>query len=77
MYFLFQVREKSQVWKWFNEVLIPATFADKWYNGKEERITEYIGNKRSILVGMPRLRQLRILKGTVCFAFQEKSTPLT
>ena len=40
-----------------------AIFAGDWYNGQEEEVTEYIGNKRSILVGMPRLRQLRIMKG--------------
>ena len=39
---------------------MPAAFVDDWYNGREERVSEYIGNKRSILVGMPRLRQLRV-----------------
>lgn len=39
-------------------------YAGKWYNGQRETTTEYIGNKRSILIGMPRLRQLRVLKGT-------------
>ena len=47
---------------------IEAIFTDDWYNGQEEKISEYIGNKRSILVGMPRLRQLRVMKSK-CFSF--------
>ena len=39
---------------------MPEVFVDDWYNGEREKVSEYIGNKRSILVGMPRLRQLRI-----------------
>lgn len=45
-----------------NEVFVGAIFPDDWYNSQEEKISEYIGNKRSILVGMPRLRQLRVKK---------------
>ena len=33
-----------------------------WYNGLEEKNDVYIGNKMSIMVGMPWLRQLRIKK---------------
>ena len=57
------MRDKPHLWKWFEDVLIPATFASEWYNGQKETITEYTGNKRTILIGMPRLRQLRVLKG--------------
>jgi len=67
--FCSQIRNSSQLWNWFDEVLIPATFAGEWYNGRKETTTEYTGNKRSILVGMPLLRQLRVSKGTKCFAF--------
>lgn len=45
-----------------NEVFVGAIYASNWYNGQEEKVSEYIGNKRSILVGMPRLRQLRIMQ---------------
>lgn len=61
--FFWQIKDKSQLWRWLEDVWIPASFAGKWYNGQEETSTEYIGNKMSILVGMPRLRQLRVLKG--------------
>lgn len=48
-----------------SEVFIEAIFSSNWYNGQEEKVSEYIGNKRSILVGMPRLRQLRIMKSKI------------
>lgn len=48
---------------------IPAIFTGDWYNDQEEEIEEYIGNKRSILVGMPRLRQLRVVKGIIIWPF--------
>lgn len=59
---LFQIKNNTQFWEWMNEVFVGAIFASNWYNGQEEKVSEYIGNKRSILVGMPRLRQLRIMK---------------
>jgi len=37
-----------------------GVFAGTWYNGQQENQTVYIGNKRSILVGMARARQLRV-----------------
>lgn len=59
---LFQIKNNVQFWEWMNEVFVGAIFPSNWYNGQEEKVSEYIGNKRSILVGMPRLRQLRIMK---------------
>ena len=42
---------------------IHDSYAGEWYNGQWEQTPEYIGNKVSMLVGMPRLRQLRIQEG--------------
>ena len=42
---------------------IHDSYAGDWYNGQRERTPEYIGNKVSALIGMPRLRQLRIKEG--------------
>jgi len=39
---------------------IPNIYAGHWYNGEEEKKKVYIGNKRSILLGMPRMRQVRV-----------------
>ena len=38
-------------------------YASEWYNKDKVKEQEYVGNKMSILLGMPRLRQLRIQKG--------------
>ena len=61
--FFLQIRNVTQFWRWLNNTFVLRIFAGDWYNGQEEEFTEYIGNKRSLLVGMPRLRQLRIMKG--------------
>ena len=42
------------------DVFLPGVFAGMWYNNQRENQTMYIGNKRSVLVGMPRARQLRV-----------------
>ena len=42
---------------------IHDSYAGEWYNGQLEQTPEYIGNKASMLIGMPRLRQLRIQEG--------------
>ena len=46
---------------------IHESYAGEWYNGQQEQTPEYIGNKVSILIGMPRLRQLRIQEGKLSF----------
>ena len=61
--FFLQIRNVTQFWRWLNNTFALRIFAGDWYNGQEEEFAEYIGDKRSILVGMPRLRQLRIMKG--------------
>lgn len=61
--YLLQVKNTSGLWKWLDDVVIPVVYAGEWYNGQKEPITVYTGNKLSILLGMPRLRQLRIKKG--------------
>jgi len=55
-----KVFNKTQYWSWLADVFLPGVFAGKWYNGQQESQTMYIGNKRSVLVGMARARQLRV-----------------
>lgn len=69
MTFYFQIRNVTLFWRWMKTSFIPAIFTGDWYNDQEEKIEEYIGNKRSILVGMPRLRQLRVVKGIIIWRF--------
>ena len=63
LYEIPQVKNTSQLWTWLEDVFIPVVYAGKWYNGQRETTAEYTGNKRSTLVGMPRLRQLRVIRG--------------
>ena len=55
-----------------NDVFVPGVFAGKWYNGREEDQTMYIGNKHSVLVGMARARQLRVKPSKLFFFFVNK-----
>ena len=48
-------------WHWAQEVFLPGLFQD----GKQQLNTSgpYVGDGQAVLVGMPRLRQLRVKKG--------------
>ena len=50
-----------------NNTFAKSVDASRWYNGDEETNKVYISDKSSILLGMPRIRQLRIRKGEVHF----------
>lgn len=48
---------------WSRETLIPGLYSTEWYNGK--KIQEgWIANNEDYLVGVPRLRLLRVEEGT-------------
>ena len=62
----------TQFWRWLKNIFVPAIFTAESYEHQKETEAEYIGNKRSILIGMPRLRQLRVMKSklyVVCDSF--------
>lgn len=44
-------------------IFAAGVYSRNWYNGDEDANKVYISDKSSILVGIPRIRQLRILKG--------------
>ena len=48
---------------------MPAILTAESYDDQGEKVSEYIGNKRSILIGMHRLRQLRVKKGMLTLTF--------
>ena len=50
--------------KWLEGQFVSGIYAGEWYN-KQKVKEEYIGDKMSILLGMPRLRQLRVQKGRI------------
>lgn len=60
---LSQVRDDKSFFKWLNNTLIPNLYAQNWYNNKMEDTKIYINDKRSILLGMPRMKQNRVGKG--------------
>ena len=53
----------AQFWRWLEDAFVPAIFSEGWYKDQEEKGLNYIRNDRLTLVGMPRLRQLRVMKG--------------
>ena len=55
------------MWDYMLGKFIHDSYAGEWCNGQVEPTTEYIGNKASMLIGMPRLRQLRINEGICRF----------
>ena len=72
---LIQVKNNTMYWWWLQRVFIPGVFSGRWYNGQKENQTIYIGNKRSLLIGMARIRQLRVRSSKfylllLLFAFQ-------
>jgi len=54
--------DPSYYWKWLRGQFVNGIYANEWYNGNIATKQEYINNKKSILLGMPRLRQMRIKK---------------
>ena len=55
------------MWDYMLGKFIHDSYAGEWYNRQFEPTTEYIGNTASMLIGMPRLRQLRINEGICRF----------
>ena len=47
---------------WARETLVPGLYATEWYNGKKIK-KGYIANMEDYLVGVPRVRLLRVEKG--------------
>ena len=62
-YLNFQISDVDSLWMWSRETLIPGLYSTEWYNGK--KIQEgWIANNEGYLVGAPRMRLLRVEKGT-------------
>jgi hypothetical protein len=58
----FQISDVDSLWMWSRETLIPGLYSTEWYNGK--KIKEgWIANNEDYLVGVPRIRLLRVEKG--------------
>ena len=60
---LAKAEDPRYFWKWLDVEFVEGVYVSDWYNNDKIKQQEYIGNKMSVLLGMPRLRQLRIQKG--------------
>ena len=62
---LFQGNEYMSFLNWVYSTFIPHVYVGKWYNGMNAGKIEdgLIDDRSSFLVGMPRLRQLRVRPG--------------
>ena len=43
--------------------MLPALYSTPWYNGKEFKEENFFSNKKSFIVSLPRLRQIRVKPG--------------
>lgn len=55
-----------------DQFFIPNLYAGFWYNNQKEIMEVYIHNKKSILLGMPRMRQVRIKRSEFEFTVNRK-----
>ena len=65
----FQISDVDSLWMWSRETLIPGLYSTEWYNGKKTQ-EGWIANNEDYLVGVPRLRLLRVEEGTPTALFQ-------
>lgn len=65
-YCITKIDSKLAFWEWIEEEFIPGIYDTTWYNGQQFIAPEgYISNRKAFLVGMPRLKQVRVKEGKV------------
>ncbi|KAJ7334469.1 hypothetical protein OS493_014786 [Desmophyllum pertusum] len=69
---LSQISSRETTWDWIRDVLLPGIYQDR-KDVAFSNSTPYIGDGDSVLVGMPRLRQLRVKKDS-CEVVEEAKT---
>ena len=66
---------KDSLWKWIENDLLLSLYNTKWYNGQPFEYKEgFISDKQTFMLGMPRLRHLRVKKGGFGLYFKLKHT---
>ena len=65
-YCITKIDSKLAFWEWIEEEFIPGIYDTNWYNGQQFIAPEgYISTRKAFLVGMPRLKQVRVKEGKV------------
>ena len=60
----FQVDSRAAFWEWIKEEFLPGVYKTSWYNDQTFIGPEgYISTREAFLVGMPKLRQVRVKEG--------------
>ncbi|KAJ7384754.1 hypothetical protein OS493_020345 [Desmophyllum pertusum] len=62
-----KVKDVGSFWDWTRHELIPGLYDVTWYNMKPFNYKEgFLSNREAFLIGMPRLRQIRLKQETRC-----------
>ena len=71
---VFQEYVRKGFYQWANDVLIPNLYYTINYNGESSTAYEqgYLGDMYSWRLGPPVLRQLRVMKGIIVYAFSSE-----
>ena len=62
----------NDFWEWMNQTLVPGLYNGAWYNGKLGE-SGFLDDKMSYVVGVARLRQLRVRAGKYPYVKQNKA----
>ena len=57
-----KVTNVNDFWVWMNQTLVPGLYSGVWYNGKRGQ-PGFLDDKMSYVVGVARIRQLRVKSG--------------
>ena len=57
-----KVTNVNDFWEWMNQTLVPGLYSGVWYNGKRGQ-RGFLDDKMSYVVGVARIRQLRVKSG--------------
>ena len=57
-----KVTNVNDFWEWMNQTLVPGLYSSVWYNGKRGQ-RGFLDDKMSYVVGVARIRQLRVKSG--------------
>lgn len=52
----------NDFWEWINQTLVPGLYNGAWYNGNTGE-PGFLNDKMSFVVGVARIRQLRVKSG--------------